>query len=391
MSIVIPESLKTKQAQLAALRRDIHAHPETAFEEARTSEIVARRLTETRHRSVSRPGRNGLVGKLSAGAGKRAIGLRADMDALPIHEGNAFAHRSQHAGKMHACGHDGHVAMLLGAAEYLAETRSFDGSVYFIFQPAEEGKGGGRVMVEEGLFERFPMEAVFGMHNWPGMPLGQFGILAGPVMAAADEFEINLRGRGGHAAMPHQAVDAIAAGAALVQALQTIVSRNVAPLDSAVISVTQFHGGDAYNVLPDHVVLRGTARAFKPEVQDLIEASMQRICGGIASAFDLGIELRYERGYPPTTNAAAETEICRKVAAEIVGQDNVLTDLQPTMGAEDFAYMLQAKPGCYAWIGNGPGAGGCMLHSPHYDFNDEVIPLGAAYWVRLVERILSDA
>jgi hippurate hydrolase len=246
-------------------------------------------------------------------------------------------------------------------------------------------------MVEEGLFERFPMEAVFGMHNWPGMPLGQFGILTGPVMAASDEFEINLRARGGHAAMPHQAVDAIAAGASLVQALQTIISRNVAPLDSAVISVTQFHGGDAFNVLPDHVVLRGTARAFKPEVQDLIEASMRRICGGIAAAFELGIDLRYERGYPPTTNAAAEAEICRKVAAEIVGQDNVLSDLQPTMGAEDFAYMLQAKPGCYAWIGNGPGAGGCMLHSPHYDFNDEVIPLGAAYWVRLVERILSDA
>lgn len=391
MSIVIPESLKTRQAQLAALRRDIHAHPETAFEEVRTSEIVARRLAELGIEVFRGLAVTGLVGKLGAGAGKRAIGLRADMDALPIHEGNAFAHRSQHAGNMHACGHDGHVVMLLGAAEYLAETRSFDGTVYFIFQPAEEGKGGGRVMVEEGLFERFPMEAVFGMHNWPGMPLGQFGILAGPVMAAADEFEINLRGRGGHAAMPHQAVDAIAAGAALVQALQTIVSRNVAPLDSAVISVTQFHAGDAYNVLPDHVVLRGTARAFKPEVQDLIEASMRRICGGIGSAFDLGIELRYERGYPSTTNAAAETEICRKVAAEIVGQDNVLTDLQPTMGAEDFAYMLQAKPGCYAWIGNGPGAGGCMLHSPHYDFNDEVIPLGAAYWVRLVERILSDA
>jgi amidohydrolase len=391
MSIVIPESLKTKQAQLTALRRDIHAHPETAFEEARTSDIVARRLIGLGIEVFRGLAVTGVVGKLSAGTGRRAIGLRADMDALPINEGNAFAHRSQHAGKMHACGHDGHVAMLLGAAEYLAETRSFDGSVYFIFQPAEEGRGGGRVMVEEGLFERFPMEAVFGMHNWPGMPVGQFGILDGPVMAAADEFEINLRGRGGHAAMPHQAVDAIAAGAALVQALQTVVSRNVAPLDGAVISVTQFHAGDTYNVLPDRVVLRGTARAFKPEVQELIEASMRRICGGIASAFDLGIDLRYERGFPPTINAAAETEVCRKVAAEIVGQDHVLTDLQPTMGAEDFAYMLQAKPGCYVWIGNGPGEGGCMLHSAHYDFNDEVIPLGTAYWVRLVERILSDA
>ena len=388
---MILEEIRANQTQLAELRRDIHAHPETAFDESRTSDVVARRLAELGlevHRGLAR---TGVVGRLSAGSGSRAIALRADMDALPVHERNGFPHRSRIDGKMHACGHDGHIAMLLGAAQYLAQTRRFDGTVYFVFQPAEEGKGGGRVMVEEGLFERFPMEAVFGMHNWPGMPVGSFGILHGPVMAGADEFDITISGRGGHAAMPHQAVDPIAAGAALVQSLQTIVSRTLHPLDAGVVSVTQFHAGDAYNVIPDSAVLRGTARSFKPEVQDAIEASLQRICNGIAAGLNTRIELRYERGYPPTINSAAETEVCRKVAAELVGDDNVLTDLQPTMGAEDFAYMLRVKPGCYVWIGNGPGEGGCTLHSPHYDFNDDVIALGASYWARLVEHILADA
>ena len=388
---MILEELRSNQAQLAELRRDIHAHPETAFEEARTAEVVARRLEALGievHRGWAG---TGVVGRLAAGDSRRAITLRADMDALPIHERNAFPHRSRHDGKMHACGHDGHIAMLLGAAQYLARTRRFDGAVHFVFQPAEEGQGGGRVMVEEGLFERFPAEAVFGMHNWPGMPVGQFGIHAGPVMAGADEFEVTVTGRGGHAAMPHQTVDPIAAAAALVQALQTIVSRSIDPLDAAVVSITQFHAGEAYNVIPDHAVLRGTARAFKPEVQDGIEASLRRICNGVASGFDVRAELRYERGYPPTINSTAETEICRRVAADLVGRENVLTELPPTMGAEDFAYMLLVKPGCYVWIGNGPGEGGCMLHSPHYDFNDDVIPLGAAYWVRLVEHILADA
>ena len=388
---VVLEPIRSKQVELTALRRDLHAHPETAFEETATAEVVAHRLAQAGvevHRGLAG---TGVVGALRAGSSARAIALRADMDALPVHERNLFSHRSRHDGKMHACGHDGHVAMLLGAAEYLAQARNFDGTVYFIFQPAEEGKGGGRVMVEEGLFERFPVEAVFGMHNWPGMNVGQFGILLGPVMACSDEFEITIRGRGGHAAMPHQAIDPVAAGAALVQALQTIVSRNMHPLDAAVVSVTQFHAGDAYNVIPDEAVLRGTARAFKPEVQDQMETGLQRICSGVASSFNVGVELRYERGYPPTINPPAETEICRRVAAELVGRHNVLTDLQPTMGAEDFSFMLQAKPGCYVWIGNGPGEGGCMLHSPHYDFNDEIIPLGASYWVRLVEHILADA
>jgi hippurate hydrolase len=388
---VIVESLRAYLAEWAALRRRIHAHPETAFEEKATAALVAERLAAWGVEVHAGIARTGVVGKLSAGRGLRAIALRADMDALPIHERNGFAHRSRIDGRMHACGHDGHTAMLLGAAQHLARTRNFDGTVYFIFQPAEEGKGGGRAMIEEGLFERFPVEAVFGMHNWPGMPVGQFGIHVGPVMACSDEFEITVRGRGGHAAMPHQTIDPIAAGAALVQALQTVVSRSLHPVDPAVVSVTQFHAGDAYNVVPDAAVLRGTARAFRPEVQDQVEAGMRRVCAGIAAAFGAAVELRYERGYPPTINDAAQALFCREVAAQLVGAGNVLTDLQPTMGAEDFAFMLREKPGCYVWIGNGPGEGGCMLHSPHYDFNDDIIPLGVAYWTRLVERALSRA
>ncbi len=385
------ESLLPDAEELVALRRDIHAHPETAFEEARTADVVARRLAAfgvAVHRGLAG---TGVVGSLRAGDGRRAIALRADMDALPLPELNTFPHRSRHQGKMHACGHDGHVAMLLGAARELARNRNFDGTVHFIFQPAEEGKGGGRVMVEEGLFERFPVEAVYGMHNWPGMAAGHFGVHAGPVMAGSDEFEISIHGRGGHAAMPHQAVDPVAAGAALVQTLQTVVSRNVHPVDAAVVSVTQFHAGDAYNVIPETAWLRGTARAFRPEVQDTLEAAMQRICQGVAAAFGARIELRYERGYPPTINDAEQAEVCRSVARGLVGTDKVYTDLQPTMGAEDFSYMLQVKPGCYVWIGNGPGEGGCMLHSPHYDFNDAILPVGVAYWVRLVEHVLADA
>jgi hippurate hydrolase len=387
----IPQPIRAAQPELAALRRDIHAHPELAFDEHRTSEIVARRMEQTGIEVFRGLAGTGVVGRLCAGGGRRAITLRADMDALPLTERNAFPHRSRHDGRMHACGHDGHTAMLLGAAEYLAKARRFDGTVNFVFQPAEEGKGGGRVMVEEGLFERFPADAVFGMHNWPGIPTGRFGILSGPVMACSDEFEITVAGRGAHAAMPHQGADPIAAGAALVQALQTVVSRSLHPVDAAVVSVTQFHAGDAYNVIPDTALLRGTARAFRPEVQDRIEETMRRICAGVAESFGCAIGLRYDRGYPPTINAQEPTETCRRVAAGLVGRENVLTDLQPTMGAEDFAYMLRVRPGCYAWIGNGPAEGGCMLHSPHYDFNDDVIPLGVAYWVGLVEHILAPA
>lgn len=387
----IIEAIRDRQASLAAIRRDIHAHPETAFEEHRTADVVARRLAEIGlevHRHIAK---TGVVGVLRAGSSARGVALRVDMDVLPIHEHNSFPHRSRHNGRMHACGHDGHTTMLLGAAEYLAQSRNFDGTVVFIFQPAEEGQGGGRVMVEEGLFERFPVEAVFGMHNWPGLPVGQFAVMPGPMMAGADEFEITIRGHGAHAAMPHQGVDSVLAGATLVQALQSVVSRNTHPCDSAVVSVTQFHAGEAYNVIPDEAILRGTVRAFKPEVQANCEAAMQRICNGVAASFNAQISLRYERGYPPTINEAAAAETCRTVAAGLVGEANVRGDLLPSMGAEDFSFMLQAKPGCYVWIGNGPGESGCMLHNPHYDFNDEIIPLGASYWVKLVEHVLANS
>ena len=363
--------------------------PETAFEEQRTSTLVAQKL-ESFGLSVHRGlGRTGVVGTLSAGSGSHAIGLRADMDALHIHEKNVFGHRSQHEGKMHACGHDGHTAMLLGAAKYLAQTRNFDGTVHFIFQPAEENEGGGREMVEQGLFEKFPCTSVYGMHNWPGMPVGQFGVRAGPTMASFDIFEIELTGRGSHAALPHTGIDPVVAAAALVQALQTITSRNVDPIESAVVSVTQIHAGDTWNVIPDAAVVRGTARAFSTEVQDLLERRLREICAGIVAAHSAQVKVRYERRYPPLINAAPETEICSSVLQAMVGPDKVLRVPQ-VMGSEDFAFMLQAKAGCYVFIGNGPGEGGYMLHNPRYDFNDQILPLGASYWVNLVEHRLAE-
>lgn len=377
--------------RLKAFRRDIHAHPELAFEEHRTAELVAARLESAGievHRGI---GGTGVVGAIRGGRGMRAVGLRADMDALPITERNTFEHRSTRAGCMHACGHDGHTTMLLGAAELLAERRDFDGIVYVIFQPAEEGEGGGRVMIEDGLFERFPMESVFGMHNWPGMPAGHFAVHSGPVMASADRFDIRILGVGAHAAMPHLGTDAIAAGAALVQAVQTIVSRTLDPIDAAVVSVTQFHAGEAYNVIPDRAELSGTVRAFSERVQERIEARLRELCDGIAAAFGVRIEFEYRRGYPPTINSAAEAALCTDVAAALVGAGQVETNARPSMGAEDFAFFLQRKPGAYVWIGNGPGEGGCTLHNPHYDFNDDIIPVGVAYWMELVKRILPAA
>ena len=377
--------------EMVAMRRDLHAHPETAFEEHRTSARVAaelERLGLAVHRGLAG---TGVVGTLRAGDGPRAIGLRADMDALDVPELNDFEHRSRHPGKMHACGHHGHTTMLLGAARYLAETRNFDGTVHFIFQPAEESEGGGEVMVREGLFERFPVNAVFGMHNWPGTPIGRFGLRAGPMMAGTNRFEIRVTGRGGHAAMPHQGIDPIVTGSALVQALQTLTSRNVSPLDSAVVSVTQFHAGDTWNVIPAEVLIRGTTRAFTPGIQDLLEAGMGRVCEGIAAAHGCQVMLRYERNYPPLVNSDRESQIARSVLEGMVGADNVLWDCAPTMGGEDFAFMLQARPGCYVFIGNGPGESGCMLHNPRYDFNDDILALGASYWVRLVEHYLPAA
>lgn len=386
--MAVSENMLRLHAEMAEWRHDVHAHPETAFEERRTSAMVAQKL-ESFGLSVHRGlGRTGVVGTLSAGTGRRAIGLRADMDALHIHEKNALEYRSQHEGKMHACGHDGHTAMLLGAARYLSETRNFDGTVHFIFQPAEENEGGGREMVEQGLFERFPCASVYGMHNWPGMPVGQFGVRAGPMMASFDIFEIELTGRGSHAALPHTGIDPIVAASALVQALQTIASRNVDPIEPAVVSVTQIHAGDTWNVIPDAAVVRGTARAFTPEVQDMLERRLREICAGIADTYGAQVKVRYERRYPPLINAAPETEICAAVMQAMVGAENVLR-VPPTMGSEDFAFMLQAKAGCYVFIGNGPGEGGCMLHNPHYDFNDAVLPLGASYWANLAEHLLA--
>jgi len=373
---------------MTAWRRDIHAHPETAFEEHRTSDVVAAKLQSFGlevHRGLAG---TGVVGTLRRGKGGRAIGLRADMDALHIHEANAFDHASKNKGKMHACGHDGHTTMLLGAAKYLAEAGKFDGVVHFIFQPAEENEGGGRVMVEQGLFQKFPVEAVFGMHNMPGLPVGKFATYVGPMMAAFDIFEISITGRGTHAAMPQAGIDPLVVASEIVIALQSIVGRNVDPQDSGVVSVTQVHGGDTWNVIPNEAVVRGTARWFKPEVHKIIKEGIARIAGGIAAAHGATVKLRYEERYPATVNTAAETAHATKVAAEIVGTDGVVTNPTPVMGSEDFAFMLQAKPGSYVWIGNGPRDGGCLLHNPSYDFNDDILPIGASYWARLVERSL---
>ena len=369
-------------------RHDIHSHPETAFEEVRTAGIVARKLEGFGlevHRGLAK---TGVVGVLKAGKGGRAIGLRADMDALDLTERNGFAHRSQHDGKMHACGHDGHTTMLLGAAKYLAETRNFDGSVYFIFQPAEENEAGGRVMVDEGLFRQFPCEGVYGMHNMPGIPVGQMGVMPGPMMASADFFQIDVKGVGAHGAFPHTGVDPIVVASEIVLALQRIVSRSVDPLQQAVVSVTQFNSGFTSNVIPEGAVLKGTTRAFLPEVQDMIEREMKRIADGVAAAHGAQAKLVYDRRYPPTVNTPEETEIAAAAAARVVGDANVRRDLPPVMGAEDFGWMLRAKPGCYVWIGNGDEPGGCHVHNPNYDFNDEILPIGASYWATLVEQVL---
>lgn len=384
---LLPDELISR---IAALRRDLHAHPELAFEERRTAAVVAARLQELGIEVHAGLAGTGVVGVIRGAREGRSVGLRADMDALPLDELNAFAHRSTHAGRMHACGHDGHTAMLLGAAEVLAAQRqALGGTVHLIFQPAEEHEGGGRVMVEEGLFERFPMDMVFGLHNWPGMPEGTIGVMDGPVMAGADRFEITITGRGGHAAMPHQARDTVLAGAALVQSLQALVSRSLDPQEAAVVSVTRFQAGHADNVLPETAQLGGTVRCFRPEVQDALEAGMHRICQGIERGHEVAVHLQFSRGYPPTINDAAAAALCRQVAVEVAGPQGLLSGLRPSMGAEDFAYLSRAVPGCYVWLGNGPGEGGCMLHSPHYDFNDRIIAAGIRYWVRLAERALA--
>ena len=393
------DSIVTQAAGIAAVRRDIHAHPELCFKEVRTADVVAQKLTEWGipiHRGMGVTGVVGIVHGRDGGASGRGIGLRADIDALPMQEFNTFAHASKYQGKMHACGHDGHTAMLLAAAQHFAKHRNFDGTVYLIFQPAEEGGGGARVMIEDGLFEQFPMQAVYGMHNWPGMPVGIFAVSPGPVMASTSEFKITIRGKGGHAAMPHTGIDPVPIACQMVQTFQTIISRNKKPVDAGVISVTMINAGEATNVVPDSCQLQGTVRTFTIEVLDLIEKRMRQVAEHACAAHDATCEFEFVRNYPPTVNSPAEAEFARKVMASIVGEERVVAQ-EPTMGAEDFAYMLQAKPGAYCFIANGEGdhremghgGGPCMLHNPSYDFNDDLIPLGATYWVKLAEEWLA--
>jgi amidohydrolase len=387
------DSIVTQAASIVAIRKDIHAHPELCFQEQRTADVVAAKLTEWGipvHRGM---GTTGVVGIIKNGTSDRAMGLRADMDALPLQEFNTFAHASQHEGKMHACGHDGHTAMLLSAAQHLAKHRNFDGTVYVIFQPAEEGGGGAREMIKDGLFKKFPMQAVFGMHNWPGAEVGTFAVSPGPVMASSNEFKITVHGKGSHAALPHNGVDPIVVASQMVQAFQNIITRNKKPVDAGVISVTMIHAGHATNVIPDSCEMQGTVRTFTLEVLDLIERRMKEVAEHICAANEARCEFEFVRNYPPTINHVKEAAFMREVMGEMVGADNVMAQ-EPTMGAEDFSFMLQEIPGAYAFIANGDGAhremghggGPCTLHNPSYDFNDELIPLGGSLWVKLVEK-----
>ena len=390
------ESILADAAQIAAVRRDLHAHPELCFEERRTADVIAKQLTDWGvpiHRGM---GTTGIVAIFKNGSSDRAVGLRADIDALPITEFNTFEHKSTVPGKMHACGHDGHTAMLLAAAKHLSKHRNFDGTVYLIFQPAEEGGGGAREMIKDGLFEKFPMEAIFGAHNWPGLAVGQFSLKNGPAFASSNEFRIVVRGKGAHAAMPHNGIDPVPVACQMVSAFQTIISRNKRPIDAGVISVTMIHAGEATNVVPDSCEIRGTVRTFTLEVLAMIEQRMQAMAEHTCKAFGAECEFEFKRNYPPTINHPAETEFARKVMTDMVGADNVI-EFEPTMGSEDFSYFLQAKPGCYFLIGNGDGAhremghgmGPCMLHNPSYDFNDDLIPLGGSLWVRMAEAWLA--
>ncbi|MDA0276044.1 MAG: M20 family metallopeptidase [Proteobacteria bacterium] len=382
-------SIEKFALEMTGWRRDIHAHPELGFQEQRTSDLVATQMAAFGievHRGV---GKTGVVGVLHAGGSKRTIGLRADMDALPIQEANTFDHRSRHEGRMHACGHDGHTTMLLGAAKYLAATRNFDGTVNFIFQPAEEGIGGAKAMIDDGLFKRFPCETVFGMHNRPGMPLGRFAVKAGQMMAGGAFFDIDIEGRGAHGARPESGIDPVLAASHVIAALQSIVARNVRPVDTAVLSVTQVHGGDAYNVIPQRVRLSGTVRAFSNEVMELIGRNMARVAEGVASGFGARAKTDFRVIFPPTINNPEQAEIAAAICVGLVGTENVNRNPPPIMASEDFAYMLNEVPGCYINIGNGDGEGACEVHNPSYDFNDRALPLGASFFARLVETRLT--
>ncbi|MSQ67783.1 MAG: amidohydrolase [Gammaproteobacteria bacterium] len=384
---IIP-AIAARHAEHRRWRHALHAQPELAYVEHLTADFVAARLEACGIAYVRGLGRTGIVATIEGHSPGRRVGLRADMDALPLQEMNDFAHRSQNAGVMHACGHDGHTVMLLAAAEYLARERAFHGTVHCIFQPAEEGEAGAKAMMDDGLFERFPMDAVFGLHNWPWLPMGQMAVRAGPMMASMDIFEATVRGRGGHAAQPHLAIDSIVVAAAIVQAWQTIVARNVDPLESGVVSVTQIHAGRAWAVIPEEVSLRGTVRTFNPAVQVLIEQRLRELGEGLAAAHGCTFDWRYERRFPATINSVAETDFAAAVASELLGADNILRDAAPSMGSEDFGWMLQVKPGSYVWLGTG-GETSCLLHNPRYDFNDAAIPVGASYWVALAQAFLN--
>jgi amidohydrolase len=399
----IPEAISGIVGPIRAIRRDIHAHPELRFEEHRTAKIVADTLSgfgiSEIHTGIGKTGVVAVVRGTKTSGQARMIGLRADMDALPMTELNRFDHASRHAGKMHACGHDGHTATLLAAAQAIHADRDFCGAVVFIFQPAEEGGGGAKTMIDDGLFEKFPCNAVFALHNWPGLRVGEFGLNAGAMMASSNEFEIMVTGKGVHAAMPHLGVDPVLVSTHLIQAFQSLVSRETKPIDATVLSVTQINAGEATNVIPDSCNMKGTVRTFSTQALDTIEAGMRRICNQLPPAFNAHADLAFVRNYPPTINHAKEAMFAADVAAELVGADMVQRHVEPTMGAEDFAYMLLEKPGAYIFLGNGDtsglhratghGLGPCTLHNPSYDFNDDLIPIGAAFWQLLAKRYLA--
>jgi hippurate hydrolase len=384
----VPNRLAAMQPEMAEWRQDIHRHPELGLEEERTAALVAAKLESwgiTVHRGLAK---TGVVGTLKVGNGTRSIGLRADMDALPMDEANTFEHRSVNPGRMHACGHDGHTTMLLGAAKYLAETRNFDGTVHFIFQPAEEGFGGGKMMVEEGLFEKFPCERVYGAHNDYQLPVGTMAVAEGAVSAASDRFWITITGKGGHAARPHHTIDPVIVGAHLVLALQTVVSRGIDPADPAVISITQFHAGSTGNVIPPEARLNGTVRTRSPAVQDLIETRMKEIAASVAATFGAQAVVEYNRGYPPVINAPEPTEIAARAATAVLGEGKVARTLPVRMGGEDFSFMALKVPGCFVRIGQrgADGKGAVPVHNPGYDFNDDILAVGAGFWATLVEQ-----
>jgi hippurate hydrolase len=393
------EEIERVHGELTAIRRDIHAHPETAFEETRTSALVAERLKSWGIEVTTGLGKTGLVGVLRNGNSKKSVGLRADMDALPMPERNLFGHKSTVAGKMHGCGHDGHTTMLLGAAQYLSKHRNFDGTVNFIFQPAEEGgNAGAKAMMDDGLFDRFPCDAVFGIHNMPGMKTNVFGFRSGPAMASSNRFTITINGVGGHAAQPHKGVDPIIVAAEMVGVLQTVLTRTKNPLDAAVLSITQIHAGDAFNVIPSEAVIKGTVRTYTTAVLDTIEEAMRRIATTLPQVYGGSGELDFVRAYPPLVNHEKETEFAASVAEQVFGKDSVDRTIPQFMGAEDFSFFLEAKPGCYLFLGNGEGGhrgyhyegmGPCNLHNSNYDFNDELLTVGATYWVKLVETFLA--